>query len=116
MLRLSDSKMVLENASLYLRSRENSPAANYFSQVLRTGRYRANASLNQTCRIHDRDTTLAQLLADVAWELSDVRDSVTALEIESVDSFMLLLETATMYEAEIGKVGFHAPLVPGGHD
>jgi hypothetical protein len=108
--RLADSKMVLENSALYTRSRGNTSAANYFAQVLRTGRYRANSSLTEVCQIQDRDFSYAELITAIAWELADNRDSLNSLEIESIDSLMLLLETASMYESEVGKVRRLSPL------
>ncbi len=116
MQRLSDNKLVLENASLYLRSRGNSAAAKHFSHTILNGRYRANNSLGEACRVQDTVFTYSELITDIAWELTDNCDSLAALEVESVDSFMLLLETASMYEAEIGKVASSnsIPSGPGG--
>ncbi len=110
--RLSDNKMVLDNAPLYLRLRCNSPASKHFAHVIRNGRYRANLSLSETCRVQDKSFTYSELITAIAWELTDIRDCLAALEIESVDCFMLLLETASMYEAEIGKVR-NSPFLPG---
>jgi len=104
MQRLSDNKLVLESAAVYLRTRGDSPAASHFSQAIRAGRYRANASLGETCRAHDKIFTYAELISSIAWELTDIRDVSNVLEIESVECFMLLLETASMYEADVGKV------------
>lgn len=101
---LFDNKLVLENPSTYLRAHGKSDAAQHYSQAIRNGRYRANESLNATCQVHDRTTTYSELIARIAWDLADNGESLCVLEIESVESFMQLLETACVYEVEVGKV------------
>ncbi|OAA57505.1 c2h2 finger domain containing protein [Niveomyces insectorum RCEF 264] len=100
---LSDNKLVLDNPSLYLRARGNSVAAQHFSQAIRNGRYRANESLNTTCHVHEKSSTYSDLISSIAWDLADNSDCLGVLEIESIEGFMLLLETACLYEVEVGK-------------
>ncbi|KAL1890239.1 hypothetical protein Sste5346_008393 [Sporothrix stenoceras] len=100
---LSDNKLVLDNPALFLRTHDHSVAAHHFSQSIRNGRYRANESLNVTCQVHETSSTYSDLISSIAWELADNSDSLNVLEIESVESFMMLLETACLYEVEVGK-------------
>ncbi|CAK7272065.1 hypothetical protein SEPCBS57363_004942 [Sporothrix epigloea] len=99
----SDNKLVLDNPALFLRAHNNSVAAHHFSQSIRNGRYRANKSLNVTCQVHEGLSTYSDLVSRIAWELADNNESLNVLEIESVESFMMLLETACLYEVEVGK-------------
>ncbi|CAK7275245.1 hypothetical protein SEPCBS119000_006596 [Sporothrix epigloea] len=103
----SDNKLVLDNPALFLRAHHNSDAAQHFSQSIRNGRYRANKSLNTTCQVHEGLSTYSDLIARIAWELADNSECLTVLEIESVERFLMLLETACLYEVEVGK----SPLV-----
>ena len=100
---LSDNKLVLDNPGLFLRTHDNSVAAHHFSQSIRNGRYRANESLNGVCQVHERASTYSDLISRIAWELADNSECLNVLEIESVESFMMLLETACLYEVEVGK-------------
>ncbi|ERS95496.1 hypothetical protein HMPREF1624_08012 [Sporothrix schenckii ATCC 58251] len=100
---LSDNKLVLDNPALFLRTHGHSVAAQHFSQSIRNGRYRANESLNVTCQAHETSSTYSDLISSIAWELADNSECLNVLEIESVESFMMLLETACLYEVEVGK-------------
>ncbi|KIH95155.1 c2h2 finger domain containing protein [Sporothrix brasiliensis 5110] len=100
---LSDNKLVLDNPALFLRTHGHSVAAHHFSQSIRNGRYRANESLNVTCQAHETSSTYSDLISSIAWELADNNECLNVLEIESVESFMMLLETACLYEVEVGK-------------
>lgn len=100
---LSDNKLVLDNPALFLRTHDHSVAAHHFSQSIRNGRYRANESLNVTCQVHETSSTYSDLISSIAWELADNSECLNVLEIESVESFMMLLETACLYEVEVGK-------------
>ncbi|CAK7222074.1 hypothetical protein SBRCBS47491_004746 [Sporothrix bragantina] len=100
---LSDNKLVLDNPALFLRTHNHSIAADHFSQSIRNGRYRANESLNVACQVHERSSTYSDLISRIAWELADNSECLNVLEIESVESFMMLLETACSYEVEVGK-------------
>ncbi|EPE07124.1 zinc c2h2 finger domain containing protein [Ophiostoma piceae UAMH 11346] len=103
---LSDNKLVLDNPGLFLRTHKSSQGAHHFSESIRNGRYRANASLNIPCQVQkDRTSqaTYSDFIAGIAWELADNSECLNVLEIESVESLMALLETACLYEVEIGK-------------
>ncbi len=101
---LSDNKLVLDNPALFLRTHSQSVAAHHYSQAIRNGRYRANDSLNVACQVHERSSTYSDLTSSIAWELADNSECLNVLEIESVESFMMLLETSCLYEVEVGKV------------
>lgn len=104
---LSDNKLVLDNPALFLRTHDHSVAAHHFSQSIRNGRYRANESLNVACQVHETSSTYSDLISSIAWELADNSECLNVLEIESVEGFMMLLETACLYEVEVGKVSHH---------
>jgi len=104
MQRVCDNKTVLENTGFFLKARRNSPAAKHFAQVIQSGRYRGNASLNESQRIHESTYTYSELITSILWELVDNNESLGILDVDSIESFMLLLETASMYEADVGKV------------
>ncbi|KAK3694165.1 hypothetical protein B0T22DRAFT_63249 [Podospora appendiculata] len=100
--RLSDMKAVLEGAS-YKLSIADPNMRDCFASFVEAGRYRNQDSLHKGRNGHDNAVTYAELIATVAWELAENQTSLQLLEIRSWDQFMAMLETACLYEAEVGQ-------------
>ncbi|KAK4139231.1 uncharacterized protein C8A04DRAFT_16048 [Dichotomopilus funicola] len=132
--RLADMKAVLEGAGSKISISDPTFQAS-FSSFIEAGRYRDRGSLQRSYMCGDSPVTYTELIATVAWELADNQGVLASLEIKSWTSFMGMLETASIYEAEVGQTSLvilsivclrhclealrlHAAnlLSPGGHD
>ncbi|KAK3336308.1 hypothetical protein B0T19DRAFT_447441 [Cercophora scortea] len=100
--RLSDMKAVLEGAS-YKLSITDPTMRDCFASFVEAGRYRNQDSLHSSRNSRDNAVTYAELIATVAWELAENQTSLQLLEIRSWEQFMAMLETACLYEAEVGQ-------------
>jgi hypothetical protein len=96
-------KAVLEGASYKLSISD--PTLNAcFSSFIEAGRYRDRVSLQRSYSSEHMTVTYTELIAVIAWELAENQALLPALEIRSWDSFMRMLETAAIYESEVGGV------------
>lgn len=75
-----------------------------FSSFIETGRYRDHDSLQKSRTIGGQTVTYTELIATIAWELAENQGLLSLLEIKSWESFMRMLETACVYESEVGQV------------
>jgi hypothetical protein len=99
--RLADMKAVLEGDELSITD----PAlCASFKSFVEAGRYRDSNSLQRSHNIGGSPFTYAELIATIAWELAENHSLLPLLEIKSWDTFMNMLETAGIYEAEVGQV------------
>jgi hypothetical protein len=73
-----------------------------FSSFIEAGRYRDRASLQRSYSSDHMTVTYAELIAVIAWELAENQALLPALEIRSWDTFMRMVETAAIYESEVG--------------
>ncbi|KAL2266674.1 hypothetical protein VTJ83DRAFT_6026 [Remersonia thermophila] len=98
--RLADMKAVLEGDELSITD----PALRAsFKSFVEAGRYRDSTSLQRGHTIGGSTYTYADLIASIAWELAENHSLLGALEIRSWETFMNMLETAGIYEAEVGQ-------------
>lgn len=100
--RLADIKAVLECS--YKLSISDPTTKQAFVSFVETGRYRTQESLHKSLSLGDETVTYTELIATIAWELAENQALVGLLEMRSWESFMGMLETACIYEAEVGKV------------
>ncbi len=101
--RLADMKAVLERASFKLSISD--PAMKHaFVAFVETGRYRNEESLQQSHILQDEAVTYTEMIATIAWELAESPALLPLLEIKSWEGFMSMLETACIYESEVGHV------------
>jgi hypothetical protein len=101
--RLADMKAVLEGAS-YKLSITDPALNNSFSLFIETGRYRDRECLKRSFPFEGKSATYTELIAMIAWELAENPALLSLLEIRSWDSVMNMLETACVYESEVGQV------------
>ncbi|KAK3363167.1 hypothetical protein B0T25DRAFT_32047 [Lasiosphaeria hispida] len=99
--RLADMKAVLERAS-YKLSITDPAMKQCFVSFIETGRYRNQECLHQNLTLEDESVSYTELIATIAWELSENQALLPLLEIRSWDGFMAMLETACIYESEVG--------------
>ncbi|KAK0718983.1 hypothetical protein B0T21DRAFT_295704 [Apiosordaria backusii] len=102
--RLADMKAVFEGAS-YKLSISDPGLKDSFYAFIEAGRYRDRDSLHQQNTPCDGNpVTYAELIAVIAWELSENNTLLSSLlEIKSWENFMGMLETACIYESEVGQ-------------
>ncbi|KAK1829411.1 Fez family zinc finger protein 2 [Podospora conica] len=100
--RLSDIKAVLECAS-YKISISDPTTKQAFVSFVETGRYRTQESLHKSLSLGDETVTYTELIATIAWELAENQALVGLLEMTSWESFTGMLETACIYESEVGQ-------------
>ncbi|KAK3311068.1 uncharacterized protein B0T15DRAFT_386282 [Chaetomium strumarium] len=100
--RLADMKAVLEGAS-YKLSITDPPLNSSFSLFIETGRYRDRECLKRSYSYEGKSVTYTELIAMIAWELAENSALLPLLEIRSWDGFMNMLETACVYESEVGQ-------------
>jgi len=96
-------KAVLEGAGYKLSITDPAFQAS-FTSFIEAGRYRDRGSLQTSHSIGGSPVTYTELIAIIAWELAENQPLLPALEIKSWESFMNMLETACLFEAEVGKV------------
>ncbi len=101
--RLADMKAVLEGASCKLSITEPS-LQNGFFDFIEAGQYRDRISLQRSYSSRGRTFTYTELIAIIAWELAENHTVLPSLEIKSWESFIAMLETAGIYESEVGQV------------
>ncbi|KAL1835958.1 hypothetical protein VTJ49DRAFT_5762 [Mycothermus thermophilus] len=98
--RLADMKAVLEGDELSITD----PAlCASFKAFIEAGRYRDSTSLQKGHNIGGSTFTYADLIVTVAWELAENHSLLAALEIRSWETFVNMLETAGVYESEVGQ-------------
>jgi hypothetical protein len=100
--RLADMKAVLEGAS-YKLSISDPSARRSFVSFVETGRYRNQESLHKTLILEDEPMTYMEMIATIAWELAENHTVLPLLEMKSWEEFMNMLETACIYESEVGQ-------------
>jgi hypothetical protein len=96
-------KAVLEGAGYKLSITDPTFQA-CFSSFIEAGRYRDRSSLQRSYSSGGSSATYTELIAIIAWELAENQGLLPVLEIKSWESFMNMLETACIYEAEVGQV------------
>lgn len=101
--RLADMKAVLECAS-YKLSISDPTARHSFVTWVEAGRYRNEECLHKPLIVEDEPVTYTEMIATIAWELAENQATLPLLEIRSWDEFMNMLETACIYESEVGQV------------
>ncbi|KAK4244262.1 hypothetical protein C7999DRAFT_17459 [Corynascus novoguineensis] len=99
--RLADMKAVLEGVGHKLSITDPASQAR-FSSFIEAGRYRDRTSLQRSYSSGASSVSYTELIATIAWEISENQSLLPALEIKSWESFMNMLETACIYEAEVG--------------
>lgn len=102
--RLADMKAVLECAS-YKLSISDASARRSFVGWVEAGRYRNDKSLQKSLIVEEESVTYTEMISTIAWELAENHGVLSLLEIRSWDEFINLLETASIYESEVGQVG-----------
>ncbi|AEO54510.1 hypothetical protein MYCTH_2297159 [Thermothelomyces thermophilus ATCC 42464] len=100
--RLADMKAVLEGAGHKLSITDPASQARFIS-FIEAGRYRDRTSLQRSYSSGGTSVSYTELIAIIAWELAENPALLPALEIKSWESFMNMLETACIYEAEVGQ-------------
>ncbi|KAL2024247.1 hypothetical protein VTK56DRAFT_9403 [Thermocarpiscus australiensis] len=100
--RLADMKAVFEGASFKLSITDPILKDCFFS-FIKAGRYRDRESLHTNHSFNGKMITYTELIAIIAWELAENQALLPLLEIKSWESFMSMLETACIYEAEVGQ-------------
>ncbi|KAK3986366.1 Fez family zinc finger protein 2 [Cladorrhinum sp. PSN332] len=100
--RLADMKAIFEGDSYELSITEPTLRDAFFS-FIEAGRYRDRESLHLEYTIEGGTITYTELIAIIAWELSENQGLLSILEIRSWESFMGMLETACIYESEVGQ-------------
>ena len=101
--RLADMKAVLEGAS-YKLSITDPALKTCFSSFIEEGQYRDRLALQRSYTSRGRSVTYTELIAIIAWELAENQVLLSSLEIKSWESFISMLETAGIYESEVGQV------------
>jgi hypothetical protein len=96
-------KAVLEGASYKLSIADTSLRQSFVSFV-ETGQYRNQESLRKTLILEDEPLTYTEMIATIGWELAENHGVLALLEIKSWEEFMKMLETACVYESEVGQV------------
>ncbi|KAK4127010.1 hypothetical protein N657DRAFT_640903 [Parathielavia appendiculata] len=100
--RIADMKALLEGASY--KPSISDPALNAcFCSFVEAGRYRDRVSLQRSYSYGLTTVTYTELIAVIAWELAENQAVMPSLEVKSWDSFMRMLETAAIYESEVGQ-------------
>ncbi|KAK4183042.1 Fez family zinc finger protein 2 [Podospora australis] len=100
--RLADMKAVFEGASYKLSISDPVLKRTFFSFV-EAGRYRDRDSLHREFSCEGKTFTYTELIAIIAWEISENQGLLLLLEVRSWEGFMEMLETACIYEAEVGQ-------------
>ncbi|KXX75836.1 Fez family zinc finger protein 2 [Madurella mycetomatis] len=100
--RLADMKTVLEGSS-YKLSITDETLRDSFSAFIEAGRYRDRDSLHTSYALDGETVTYTELIAIIAWELAENQALLPLLEIRSWENFMGMLETACIYESEVGQ-------------
>ncbi|KAK4161230.1 Fez family zinc finger protein 2 [Cladorrhinum sp. PSN259] len=100
--RLADMKSIFEGDSYDLSITDPSLRDAFFS-FIGAGRYRDRESLHLEYTIEGGTITYTELIAIIGWELSENQGLLSLLEIRSWESFMGMLETACIYESEVGQ-------------
>ncbi|KAK3298726.1 uncharacterized protein B0H64DRAFT_318014 [Chaetomium fimeti] len=100
--RLADMKTVLEGSEYKLSITDPAFQAS-FTSFIEAGRYRDRGSLQRSYSAGGSQVTYTELIAVIAWELAENQSLLPSLEIKSWESFMNMLETAGLYEAEVGR-------------
>lgn len=97
-------KAVLEGASDKISISEDDIKHDFVSFV-EEGRYRNRECLSSR-KFTYQETSLSysDLIATIAWELAENKSVLPVLEIKSWKTPMTMLETASIYEAEVGQV------------
>lgn len=95
-------KAVLEGASYKLSITDTSLRQSFVSFV-ETGHYRNQESLHKTLILEDEPLTYTEMIATIGWELAENHGVLALLEIKSWEEFMEMLETACVYESEVGQ-------------
>jgi len=106
--RLADMKAVLECAS-YELSISDPAARRSFVNWVETGRYRNKECLHKSLIVEDEPVTYTEMIAIIAWELAENQAIMPLLEMRSWDEFVNMLETACIYESEVGQVRVVGP-------
>ena len=101
--RLADMKAVLEGASEKISIAHGDMRGDFVSFV-EAGRYRNQECLCRSFPFQDSSVTYSELIATIAWELAENKAVLPLLEIRSWKGLMSMLETACIYEAEVGQV------------
>jgi hypothetical protein len=101
--RSADMKAVLEGAS-YKLSISDTASRRSFVSFVETGRYRNLESLHKTLILEDEPLTYTEMIATIGWELAENHTVLPLLEMKSWEEFMNMLETACIYESEVGQV------------
>lgn len=96
-------KAVFEGAS-YKLSISDAKHRAYFVAFIEAGRYRDRESLHTSYSVSGKTYTYTELIAIIAWELAENHGLLSLLEIKEWNNFMNMLETACIYESEIGQV------------
>ncbi|KAM7195931.1 hypothetical protein V8F20_007296 [Naviculisporaceae sp. PSN 640] len=101
--RFADMKAVLEGASDKISISEDGIKHEFVSFV-EEGRYRNQECLSSR-KFTYQETSLSysDLIAAIAWELAENKSVLSLLEIRSWKTPMTMLETASIYEAEVGQ-------------
>ena len=101
--RLADMKAVLECAS-YKISIPDPVLRHAFVTFVESGRYRNEECLCKSLTLDNETVTYTELIATIAWELAESQAALAMLEIKSWDGVISMLETACVYESEVGQV------------
>lgn len=101
--RLADMKAVLERAPDKL-SMSDPAIRKSFVSFVETGRYRNTECLQKSLVLEDEAVAYSELIATIGWELAENNGVLQVLEIKSWEDFMNMLETACIYESEVGQV------------
>jgi hypothetical protein len=96
-------KAVFEGAS-YKLSISDPAMKSCFVSFIEAGRYRERDSLQTGYSFDDTMVTYTELIPTIAWELAENQALLPLLEIKSWESFMRMLEIASIYESEVGQV------------
>lgn len=103
--RFADMKAVLEGAADKISIPEDEIKYDFVSFV-EEGRYRNQDCLSRRFTYNETSLSYSDLIATIAWELAENRSALPLLEIKSWRSLMTMLETACIYEAEVGQVSW----------
>jgi len=96
-------KAVLEGASYKLSITDPSLKSCFFG-FIEAGQYRDRIALQRSYSSRGRSVTYTELIAMIAWELAENQAVLPSLEIRCWKSFISMLETAGIYESEVGQV------------
>ncbi|KAM7213541.1 Fez family zinc finger protein 2 [Rhypophila decipiens] len=100
--RFADMKAVLEGASDKISIAEGGIKRDFVSFV-ELGRYRNQDCLSRRFTYQETSLSYSDLIATIAWELAENETALPLLEIKSWKALMTMLETACIYEAEVGQ-------------